>query len=380
MPNVFITGAGVDDTWGEAHAKLCSNAPAVQSADGRRKPEKAKLSKALAARIAREDRAILTDITIRSLMAACKAMEMAEGDAPFSDEIRKFFTVFTNTETVRDFHLILDAFRKTRAPDIDAATLFGRLGEVAETTHPLRLFRKLPTNTLYHLSKIFGLTGGGYPLRRMSLGGLLLIEEALFRLQSSDASAALLCASGDMLSAENYGAFRKMGLLADAEQGKGGVYPVNGTASLVLETAETLATTGHAPIAEVNFALTRFSTDMFTGVEDWSYLHQSLKEVSGVTAPPPIVVMYDNGADQLREAELAALAHAMPDAETRSYKRWIGYSAGASVLGDVVAALHDSSIETGRTVIFHGTGAGAGCGLVAMRKMNCLAGQKQVAA
>ncbi|GFE51608.1 hypothetical protein So717_33610 [Roseobacter cerasinus] len=378
MARVFVTGVGIDDAWARAHAAFDGQA-APATPDGRQDARKVRLPKALAARVAREDRAILTDITIRGLMAASHAMEMAEGSSPFPDEIKQVFTVFTNTETVRDFHEVLDAFRKARAPGIDSAALYHRLGEVAETTHPLRLFRKLPTNTLYHLSKLFGLTGGGYPLRRMSLGGLTLVEEAFYRLEAADAGAALLCASGDMLSAENYDAFRKMGLLADPEQGGEGVYPVNGTASLVLETEATLARTGHRALAEITFVRTRFSTDMFTGAEDWAALHRGLRAAQD-GSDTPVVALYDNGAGRLREAEIAALQQGMPEAETRSYKRQIGYSAGASALADVIAALHDGTIACGRSVVVQGTGAGTGCGVIALRKTACLAKAAQVAA
>jgi hypothetical protein len=365
MPKLFITGYGIEQASLNTYDLVqCLTKPLGDLSDN--PPEDAKLLAAIVPRIAREDRTMLTSQTICSLNVAFSAMSMAEKKFGFTPTEKEAMCVYTTYETVRDFHEVVCQFKSSSEYCTDKANLLVNLGKMASFVHPLRLFRKLSTNSLYHLSKLFGLRGGGYPLRKMSLGGLSLLEEAFYNLPYSESSGALICAYGDMSKADNTQVFKKMGLIHAGKSDLPILQGTSGTVSLVVETPERVSRAQVQPLAEVLFAVSRFSTSMFASRGDWIEAYIQLEP--WVRESHPVVVLYDNGAPGVGEAEMQALESSLNTFELRRYKPWSRYAVATSGLVDLVCALADPSIEPGRVIIIHGEGAGMGLGLIVLRK------------
>jgi hypothetical protein len=365
MPNLFITGFGIEQAALNTYDLVkCLNERPDDLPDNQ--PREAKLLAAIVPCIAREDRAMLTSQTIFSLNVAFLAMSMAEQNVGFTPAEKNAMCVYTTYETVRDFHEVVWQFKSSSEYYTDKATLLAHLGEMTNTVHPLRLFRKLPTNGLYHLSKLFGLRGGGYPLRKMSLGGLSLLEESFYNLPCSKSSGALICAYGDMSKADNAQMFKKMGLFDARESYRSSIQGTSGAVSLVVETSERVSRGQVQPLAEVLLAFSRFSTSMFATREDWVEAYAQLEP--WVRDSHPVVVLYDNGAPGIGDAEVQALESCLNTFELRRYKIRSRYAVATSGLVDLVCALADPSIDPGRVIIIHGEGAGMGLGLIVLRK------------
>lgn len=364
MPSLFITGYGIEQALLKTDSLVHSLSECASDSliD---KPGEAKLSPAIVSQTAREDRAMLTSQSLCCLNVGFSAMSMAEQSVEFTPAEKEAMCVYTTYETVRDFHEVVWQFKTSSEQYAEKALLLRSLGKMTNAVHPLRLFRKLPTNGLYHLSKLFGLRGGGYPLRKMSLGGLSLLEEAFYNLPCSDASGALICAYGDMSKADNAQVFRKMGLVDPLDACRSSVRGTEGAVSLVVETAERVSRQKTRPLAQVLLAFSRFSTSMFATTQDWIEAYAQL--APWVRESNPVVVLYDNGAPGIGDAEVRALEGSLTSFEIRRYKPWSKYAVATSGLVDLVCALADPSIEPGRVVIIHGEGAGMG--LIVLRKL-----------
>ncbi len=372
MAKVFITGVGLEQA-GLSLDNLSDRlaAPATDRSSPNSKPQAA-LTSELASALAREDRAVLSDAAILSLVVSQTAVRIAQQNGQFSDADRSLTAVYTTAETVRDFYEILWEYR-ARHPAMTKRELYAHLGDLARTVHPLRLFRKLPTNNLYHIAKLFGLTGGGYPLRKMSLGGLSLLEEAHFSLSYEACGGALVCALGDMTKSDNFEAFRKMGLVSTTQQQlRGNVSVCKGAVSLMMESAGMQKGSRHRILAEVISVHSRFDIQMFSGRAEWNCLYRQLAKV--MSDESPLVILYDNGAPGIGNEEERAIRDYFPHAELRRYKPHTGYAASTSGLVDLVCALADERIEVGRTFVVNGTGAGMGCACAVVKKHQQLTG------
>ncbi|AZE84792.1 Molybdopterin biosynthesis protein MoeA [Pseudomonas orientalis] len=369
MASVFITGGGVRQA-GFDLANLSQQG--MPGAVGRRAKLPSVLPVDIVKNLAREDRAILSDAAVQSLLVSNAAYEMAQKAGAFSDDDRAVINVYSTAETVRDFYEILYEFRLKHS-HLSAESIHEALGRVAGTVHPLRLFRKLPTNNLYHIAKYFGFTGGGYPLRNMSLGGLSLLEHAVFKLDGEARAGALLCAVGDMTKADNFEAFRKMGLVesdpdsAHSDQ----VVVTHGAVALMLENAAMRQASGHVALAEITGVYSRFDPNIYSKQADWEALYQCLPAT--VVEQAPVVILYDNGAPKLRQEEQAALQSVLPHAHVRRYKPATGYAGSTGGLIDLACALADTSIEVGRTLLVNGMGIGVGCACAVIKKLQHMA-------
>ncbi|WP_146118152.1 hypothetical protein [Pseudomonas poae] len=366
MSSLFITGYGVaqaalrTDTLVGDISECASESSSVKLDDAVLSPE-------IASIIAREDRAMLTSQSIHCLNVSFSAMKMAEADVKFTPVEKDAMCVYSTFETIRDFHDVVWMFKSSNKQYAEKQLLLRHLGCMSNVVHPLRLFRKLSTNSLYHLSKFFKLRGGGYPLRKMSLGGLSLLEEAFYKVSCGDARGALICAYGDMSKPDNAEVFRKMGLLDPLEPSRSSVRGTDGAVSLVVETAERVFLKEIRPLAQVLLAFSRYSTSMFATTQDWIDAYKHLAD--WVRESNPVVVLYDNGAPGIGDAEVWALESCFASFEVRRYKSLSKYAVATSGLVDLVCALADSSIEPGRVIIVHGEGAGVGLSLIVLRKL-----------
>ncbi len=196
MRPTYITAIGI-------HAERVPSVGALADALARGEPPAAsgdRFSK-MAARldprvlplIDREDRSILTEITISILNAIADAV--APGSPLWSDD-HEDMLVYAATDALEyDFTPL--ASHVARHPTGDGA--LRRLGDLKGLVNPLSMLRHLSTNTIYHVSKRLQARGGGYPTRSMSLSGISVVEDAVLELGGAPAPGrAIAVASGNM--------------------------------------------------------------------------------------------------------------------------------------------------------------------------------------
>lgn len=307
MPAIAITGVGVSCGRLSTHDVLdrISSGARAQSAKDIQKPEVH--VREVLGKLAREDRSILTAPSARCLRTAMDAFEMAESIAPIDGDRRENIAVYTSAERDREFpaelwQMVHGSGRETR-PNVEG--LLAEIGSLRQVVHPLALFKKLPTNTLYHISKYFGLRGGGYPFQRMSLGGLCMLEEASAKIARGSLQGALLSAYGNMDNLDNRLAFTKMGLIRNQDNGNG-IEPSAGAASALIEPLDQVEARGACPLAIVHRIRSSFRDQMYARSEDWlDFYRRTFADLEGTS---PVVIRYDNGIAESGDAEQAAIA------------------------------------------------------------------------
>ena len=223
------------------------------------------------------------------------------------------------------------------------------------------MLRLLSTNALYHLSKVFGLRGGGYPIKRMSLSGLSAVENALIALKQRG-KYALISAVGDMTIAENICVFAKMGLVK-TDKIHNGITPSCGAASLVIE-KDTLCQNSIAEIREVKSI---YKNTSFIAKNDWLELFSMLtvkKDLNNLH-----IALYNNGVKEMADEELQAVNHVFPNAHYYSYKPYIGYTGKANNLIDLIIAITDNRIPVDSHILINGVGTMSGMGYILIKKL-----------
>ncbi len=320
-------------------------------------------------KLAREDRSILTEPSALSLKSAMDAFEIAESLSPIEEDQRENMAVYTSAERDREFpaelwQLVHNSGRETK-PDVEE--VLSEIGKLRGAVHPLALFKKLPTNALYHISKYFNLRGGGYPFQRMSLGGMCMLEEAAAKISRGQIQGAVLSAYGNMGSLDNRLAFTKMGLVRDKDHNDG-IVPGAGAASVIMEPLAQVEARRAQPLAIIRKVRSRYSDKMHANSEDWvDFYRQTFADLEGAS---PIVIRYDNGIAEAGEAEQAAIDQFFNSALTFSYKKYVGYTGQPNNLIDLVFSLFDPAVPLDRPVILNGVGSSTGLGAMLFEKQN----------
>lgn len=307
--------------------------------------------------IAREDRSLLNKIAQLSIDASQQAMKMAEGKQKYIQDEKQQFPIFSATEMV-DYELsCLDKLLEAHNNQPDRAVQ--ALGEIKQSLNPLDMLRMLSTNPLYHLSKVFGLSGGGYPVRKMSLSSLSALELASFCLKNNGAKQGLVASVGNLGMAENLTAFIKMNLLKTTDINNG-ILPAFGAASVVLSTQHTKRDT----LGEILSVSSLYHNQSTVTKNDWLTLYKDIQEIK----EPITVIHYNNGVQALFDEEQKAVTEHFPKAICYSYKPYIGYTGKSNNLIDLVIALSDNRIPSNRLVLINGIGTCVGLGCILMRK------------
>lgn len=318
--------------------------------------------------ISREDRAILSDSAILSLNATHEAFIFSETLHPFHEEDKRNFPIFLGSEANRLSFEIYGGFFRQYGSKHDKTVDWSKLGELKKLLHPLRMFCKLPTNSLYHLSKAFKLQGGGYPLRRMSLSGMVALEEGFYSLTKKRNTHCLVGAVGDMTMPENMAAFYRMGQVAQNDENETGIIPSYGAASLILENNHSQHLNLAQRYAEVITVQTRYCAHSHITKQEWIDLLQTIPKDYHITTP--IVIPYANGVKPLMEEEDKALRVVFPYSPQIRYKQYVGYTGKANNLLDISYALVDSEIKPGEYVVCTGIGIASGFGFTLFKKLN----------
>lgn len=323
-----------------------------------------KLRAGLQARIEREDRSVLNEISTATLNAIADAFDrIGEGERPddFLD-----VPIYAGTDSAEHSFAALE--RLTQAEG-GGRSVYERLGELRHMSNPIDMLRLLSTNPTYHASKHIGSHGGGYPVRAMSLSGLCAFEDAVAYLSSANTSetarcgAAIVIAAGNMRGFDALVAFGKLGLLHTAEQNGTGIRPSWGSAALLL----TRRRSPDRPrgLADVLGARSFYHPQAYVPVDTW---RQMFADVRARFGTPDHVVCYANGAPQVEQAEEAALDADFPNVRRHAYKGLYGYTGKANNLLDIAAILVDPRIGPGETVLINGAGFSFGIGYICLRK------------
>ncbi len=311
--------------------------------------------------LAREDRSLLNDCAKLMLDSSIEAMNQAISNSEFTDSEKENCAIYCASEMAS--YDLIGIGKLLESKQCDEKEVLATLGELKSLMHPLDMLRNLSTNPLYHLSKMFGFRGGGYPVRRMSLSGLHALELAVNDLCSTK---ALVSAAGSMANIENLCTFMKMNLVRTTENNTG-ILPAIGSASLMIEALRDDEIKTKAPVAEILAVKTIFKSESLVKLDDWMRLYAYLADT--IEPQNLAVVRYNNGVQALSEIEEDAVALKFPFAKTYSYKFYIGYTGKANNLIDLTIALSDKRIPIGQQILVNGIGTNMGLGFILVRKL-----------
>ncbi len=314
-----------------------------------------------------EDRSLLNNDAKKALDVSLEAFEMAEKNMRFSAEEKEDFPVFITNETFpyrfKDSTIFIDNYM-TDNENVRVDSIWKELGKFREYLNPLDMLRSLTTNPLYHISKLFGLRGGGYPIRRMSLSSLCCLEEAFNQLKINK-NRALIVGVGDLTVPDNRCVFEKMGLVKN-KFNNDGIVPSFGAASVILEQYNDTNTNKRICFGEIINCKTNFLPHNNISKGDWFKLFSSIDRDF---LQDLIVISYDNGNKNLTQIEHDAIKSFLPKANIFNYKKYIGYTGKANNLMDLVLALADKRIKPGSNVLVNGVGNYAGLGYILFKKL-----------
>lgn len=309
--------------------------------------------------IAREDRSLLNKVSQLAIDVSMQAFKIAESCKKISDQDKEDFLVFTATEVCEYGSSALDHLLKEHHDNVSDS--LDNLGKVKAYLSPLDMLRLLSTNSLYHLSKVFGLRGGGYPIKRMSLSGLCAVEGAITALRQRG-KHALITAVGNMTIAENLCVFAKMGLVKTGQLSNG-ITPSYGAASLIIE-----KNTAKNNIAEIVEVKSIYKNKSFVTKDDWLELFSM--QTAAMNTNNLHIVLYNNGIKEMADEELNAINQFFPNANHFSYKPYAGYTGKANNLVDLVIALMDNRIPVDSHILINGVGTTSGMGCMLIKKLN----------
>ena len=315
--------------------------------------------------IAREDRSLLNKVSQLAIDVSVQAMEAAQKDKEYSERDREGFPIFSATETIEYNLTALDELLASCSFDVGVA--LNQLGGLKPYFNPLDMLRLLSTNSIYHLSKVFGLHGGGYPLQKMSLGSLCALESACSAIKSGGQTKALVVGVGNLCMAENLTAFIKM----DAVKKPGissGIIPAYGAASLIIESQSDNAISNRTQLAKIIKVASVYHNKSFVTQENWHSLFAQI-DVANIDDKKLNVVYYNNGITSLFEEEKKAVTQCFPKANCFSYKPYVGYAGKANNLIDLVIALSDKRIPKGSYILVNGIGNSTGLGCILVKKL-----------
>lgn len=304
--------------------------------------------------IAREDRALLADSSTMAINAVQDAIRIPKESS--DPNLYASDGVFVASDAPEHNFTNIAALAKDYGNDTDA--VYAHLGELAHKTNPLNTLRSLSTNSTYHISKLLGCHGGGYPLSAASLSGLLALEEAKFQVSSGYSPSAWVVASGNMRTLDSLAVYTKLGLINGFGETKG-IVPSYGAASLHLTSDPANS------IASILDVRSFFVSEGNLSLKSWRDMFLFVKQKFAL---PDIVVSYATGEPAIDRTEQIALSECFPGVSIHNYKHLFGYTGKANNLLDLLAALYDPRIEKGSTMLINGSGMGYGTGYILATK------------
>jgi 3-oxoacyl-(acyl-carrier-protein) synthase len=367
MNSLFITGAGINtqyipslDKLKETNIDLFSLAKNLSTLVN--EPQYSFKSKSL---VSREDRSLLNFIAKLSIDSTAEAFLYAQDKVTFTDEEKENFPIFIGNESVGYDLSAIDSLMSSK--NYDRKRSWNEIGCIKKYLNPLEMLRLLSTNPLYHLSKMFGLTGGGYPFNKMSLSGLAALETSLLNPNGID--RALVVAAGDMTIAENLATFTKMNLIKNDTNSQG-IIPSYGSASIIIEKLIDIKRKVVTRYAEIISVKSHYKYNTNIDADDWKNLHSDTKAL--LAKENVNIILYQNGVSELGKIEEDTMRKLFLAGSLYSYKKYIGYTGKANNLIDLVISLADRRIPLNSYILINGIGTSVGIGYILIKKLNHL--------
>ncbi|CAK7193468.1 hypothetical protein COMNV_01684 [Commensalibacter sp. Nvir] len=228
------------------------------------------------------------------------------------------------------------------------------LSELKLLNNPLDLLRLLPTNPLYHVSKVLENHSEGTPLRAASSGGLTALKLAHADISYGTAqNGALIINSANMLAFNKIVMFKKFGELRQKKAQQSGIIPTWGGVVAYLDHDCEHSLAEVLTVTQIYQPAPRYEK------HEWLRLFGQISDAYGI---PDVVISYENGILSQGKAEREAIAVAFPDVPVFNYKALTGYGGAINNFTDIACAVSDARIPAGARVLFNGAGVMHGLG------------------
>lgn len=299
--------------------------------------------------IKREDRAVMNTISKMAVSALADLLEKMDQNS--LSQVMLYSACDSEEHSFETFREVVHK---------DPENFWRNVSDFNQLSNPLDMLRLLPTNTLYHISKILQNHHEGVPLRTASLSGMSALKMARRDVASGRNSAgALIFSSANMLSFDSLTVFGKLNEVRYEGHQHSGILPGWGSVFLHLDDLPEKA------LAELVEVKIKYRPKVRFEKEDWLSLLIEQKSQHGT---PDVIVRYDNGIFEQAKAESDALDEVFPEVKTVNYKTLIGYTGKSNNLIDILCCLNDTEIKPGSRVLLNGTGINYGLGCILLIK------------
>ncbi|WP_210523994.1 hypothetical protein [Pantoea ananatis] len=299
--------------------------------------------------IKREDRAVMNTISKMAVSALADLLEKTD-----QNRLSQVMLYSACDSEEHSFETFREVVQK------DPENFWKNISDFNLLSNPLDMLRLLPTNTLYHISKILNNHHEGVPLRTASLSGMSALKMARRDVAFGRNSAgALVFSSANMLSFDSLTVFGKLDEIRYQGHNQSGILPGWGSVFLHLDDSPEKA------LAELIEVKIQYRPSVRYEKEDWISMLTEQKKQHGT---PDVIVRYDNGVAEQAKSENDALEEIFPEVRTVNYKTLMGYTGKSNNLIDILCCLSDTEIQPGSRVLLNGTGINYGLGCILLTK------------
>jgi len=297
--------------------------------------------------VSREDWSVLNHM---SKMAINALIDFKNKDR-LEDHSKAYLYTACDSEE-HSFNTIFEICRKYK----NDSSIWKHIQDYKEMTNPLDMLRLLPTNVLYHISKLLNDHEEGTPLRAASLSGMAALKLAYSDIVNSTAKeGAMVVSASNMLTFDSLAVFKKFGEIRNNASDASGIIPSWGAAVMYLDNDNSNA------LAELISVTMRYCPKVRFEQEDWESLLNDQRMQQGV---PDVIISYNNGIRSQKIAEYAALEKIFPRVRVVNYKIKTGYTGKLNNILDILCCLNDQTIPSGAQVMLNGAGINYGFGCI----------------
>ncbi|EHC9819303.1 hypothetical protein JYZ60_003700 [Salmonella enterica subsp. enterica serovar Newport] len=295
--------------------------------------------------VSREDCSVLNSMSKMAINALIDFKSKA-----CLDEHAKAFLYTACDSEEHSFSTLFEICRKYN----DAGSVWKHIQQYKEMNNPLDMLRLLPTNVLYHTSKLLRDHEEGTPLRAASLSGLVALKLAWADIVNSTAKkGAMVVSAANMLTFDSLAVFKKFGEIRKNSADASGIIPSWGAAVISLDNDSRNA------LAELTSVTVRYCPKVRFEQEDWESLMGKQRTQQG---EPDVIISYNNGIRAQKIAEYSALEKFFPRSRIINYKAKTGYTGKLNNILDILCCLNDPAIPSGARVMLNGAGINYGIG------------------
>ncbi|WP_375674294.1 hypothetical protein [Bartonella sp. CL100XZDX] len=295
--------------------------------------------------VSREDRSVLNDM---SKIVINALIDFQSKDC-LAEHAKAFLYTACDSED-RSFDLLFEICRKYK----DDGSVWKHIQQYKEINNPLNTLRLLPTNVLYHISKLLLDHEEGTPLRAASLSGLVALKLAYADIANIIAKErAMVVSAANMLSFDSLTVFKKFGEIRQSDKDISGIIPSWGAAVMSLDNNSCDA------LAELISVTIHYCPKVSFEERDWESLLSKQRTQQG---EPDVIVSYNNGIRTQQIAEYSALEKFFPRIPVVNYKSKTGYTGKLNNILDILCCLNDPAIPSGARVMLTGAGINYGIG------------------